>query len=129
MIGIPSYCIDGAWPTAEPLLQKVLDLFDTGFSLDDLKARCKAQEMQLWLRPDAAFITEIQIFPQYKCLHIPYIGGTGMEDWFDDVMDQFEAFARHMGCAYVSGCGRRGWVRQGRNRGYEEGFTIVRKKL
>jgi hypothetical protein len=129
MIGIPSNCIDDVWSVAEPLLQKVLDRYETGYSLDDLKARCKTQDMQLWLRPEAAFLTEIQVFPRYKCLHIPYIGGSDMGDWFDQVMEQFEAFARHMGCAYVSGCGRRGWARQGKSRGYEEGFQIVRKQL
>lgn len=130
MIGIPSSAIDLAWPVAGPLIQRVLDEFDTGYSLDDLKARCKSQDMQLWLCDDrAAFLSEIQVFPRYKALHVPYIAGDGMDQWIDRAMDVLEAFARHMGCAYVSGCGRRGWARVGRDRGYTEGFTITRKAL
>lgn len=130
LVGIPSAYVDQLWPVAAPLIQKVLDEYDTGYSLDDLKARCMSQDMQLWLyRDQAAFLSEIQVFPQHKTLHVPYIGGDGLAEWFDEAFAALEAFARRMGCKYISGCGRRGWVRLGRRRGYEEGFTIVRKSL
>ena len=40
-----------------------------------------------------------------------------------------EAFARSKNCKYVSGCGRRGWLRELAREGWREGFTIVRKEL
>lgn len=130
MIGIRSEWIEDIWPIAGPLIQRVLDEFDTGYSLDDLKERCKQAKAQLWMHgTEAAFISEIQVFPSYTVLHVPYIGGSGMESWFDEAMDVLEAFALDKGCAYLSGCGRRGWVRQGKSRGYTEAFTIVRKRL
>lgn len=131
--GIPSSEARGYWYIVAPLLQTIIDRFDPGYTTDDILFRVEHQEMQLWLiAPDAisaVVITEITHFPQYKTLHAPFIAGERMAEWFDPVFDVLEAFAKHHGCKYLTGCGRKGWVRQGKPRGYRETYTVLRKEL
>lgn len=131
--GIPSHQARGYWHIVEPLLQTIIDRFDPGYSADDILFHVEQQKMQLWLiAPDevcAVVITEITNFPQYKTLHAPFIAGERMGEWFDPVFDVLESFAKHHGCKYVTGCGRRGWVRQGKPRGYRETYTVLRKEI
>lgn len=122
------------WPYVEPLLRRVTDQYDPGYTTDDLLQRVQLRDAQLWvvLSPDsvaAVIITEIQVFPQYKSLHAPYIAGDEMGEWFGHAFEVLESFAQSHGCKYLTGCGRRGWVRYGKGRGYDEGMTIIRKDL
>jgi hypothetical protein len=130
--GIPSREARWYWHVVAPLLQTVVDRFDPGYTTDDILSRIESKDMQLWvIDPDiaAVVITEITHFPQYKTLHAPFIAGERMAEWFDPVFDVLEAFANHHGCKYLTGCGRRGWVRQGKPRGYRETYTVLRKPL
>lgn len=131
--GIPSTHAERIWPLVSPLFQRVVSEFDPGYSTDDLLEKVKAQKGQLWVCATdtlhAAAITEINAYPEYKVLHAPYVAGDDMDRWLVPLLDVFEAYARHHGCAYVTGCGRRGWVKALKPYGWEEGFTIVRKQL
>ena len=132
--GIPSAEARGYWGIVEPWLSVVVDRFDPGFTTDDIISGIEEQRYQLWLlapksEPVAAIVTEINNYPQYSVLHAPYIGGSRMNEWFDNAFDVLEAFAKYHGCKYLTGCGRRGWIKQGASRGYQEVYTVVRKQI
>lgn len=133
LFGIPSFRARECWHVAEPMLQTVIDRFDPGYTTTDILFRVEHQDMQLWFvaidEICATIITEVTVFPQYKTLHAPFIAGSRMDEWFDSAFDTLEAFARANGCKYLTGCGRRGWARQGKPRGYDDVYTIVRKEL
>lgn len=122
------------WPIVAPMIQGVLDKFDPGFTTDSILASIEEQNHQLWLIVIdglivAAIITEINNYPAYSVLHAPYIAGERMAEWFDTAFDVLESFGKHHGCKYLTGCGRRGWVKQGASRGYQEVYTVVRKQI
>jgi hypothetical protein len=87
--------------------------------------------MYLWQIGDwqAAAITQIQTFPQYQSMLVSYLGGEGMDEWFDEFMETVELAAVKWGCKYVEAHGRRGWLKPGRKRGYDEITTVFRKAV
>lgn len=131
--GVPSYHAEQVWPLVEGWLQNVVNEYDPGYTTADLLDHIKQQKKQLWLGLSkeiaAVIVTEINIYPQYKVLHAPYVAGSDMDAWLPGALRTLEAFARHHGCKYVTGCGRRGWVRALQSDGWREGFTIIRKEL
>lgn len=129
LIGVKSNEARGIWPQVEPYLKRITDKQDTGCTTDDLLHRIETQRMQLWVQKGVVFITEITVYPQWVGLHIPYAAGDNMEDWFDRSLEYLEGFAREKGCKYISATGRKGWIRQGKARGYKEAFFNVRKEL
>lgn len=132
--GIQSADARAVWPIVGPMIDKVIDRFDPGFTSDGILRSIERKDHQLWvIRKEseilAVIVTEINNYPEYRVLHAPYIAGNGMNEWFDSAFDVLESFAKHHGCKYLTGCGRRGWVKQGASRGYQEVYTVVRKQI
>lgn len=87
--------------------------------------------MQLWIVDDyrAACVTQIVVYPQHKACLVVALGGEGMDEWFDELMEAVETWARGMGCRYVEEYGRKGWARIGAKRGYEPVYQVLRKAV
>ena len=119
------------WGVIEPMLNRILKQYDVGYTTEDVLTALQLREMQLWRIGDwdAIAVTEIYKTPQFLALMVIFMAGDGMNEWFDDVMELLEQFARAHGCKFVEARGRRGWVRVGKERGYEEMLTICRKEL
>jgi len=119
------------WGIIEPLLNRILKTHDVGYTTEDVLTALQLRSMQLWKigEWDAVAVTEIYQVPQYQALTVVFMAGDGMETWFDPVMDVLEDFAKAHRCKYVEARGRRGWVKVGKKRGYEEMLTVVRKAL
>ena len=134
MIGlIPAELSETYWPVVAPLIEKVVAEYDPGYATEDLLNDVLKGRKQLWVAATdhiaCAVITEINNYPQYKVLHAPYVAGDDMEQWLPRLLQTLEKFGRAHGCKYVTGCGRRGWVKALSSYGWSEGFTIVRKEL
>lgn len=87
--------------------------------------------MQLWVVDDyrAACVTQIVVYPQHKVCLVVALGGEGMDEWFPELMDTVEEWARQVGCRYVEEYGRKGWQKVGSKRGYEQVYTVMRKAV
>jgi len=119
------------WGIASDVLSRAVDRGDFGYDLEDLLKEILSRRMQLWMVGDgqAWAITQIQVYPRFKELLVAYLAGDGLDEWFDDLMDTLEAYARSHQCRHVEVFGRRGWKKIGAQRGYREGLTVLRKKL
>lgn len=120
------------WDRAEPLLQRVLDQFDSGYTSEDVLTELQHERMQLWKIGDwdALMVTEIYNVPRWRALLIVWCVGDRMDEWLDPAFEMLERFARAHGCKYVEGRGRRGWTKALAHRGwFKEGMTVVRKAL
>ena len=118
---IPSYYITAIWPKALELLIPALDRFDSGYSVEDVLHALQGGDMQLWIAGEyeAAVVTQILVFPQFKICRLFAAGGGGMEAWMDDMEEAIENWARQVGCKYLTGGGRRGWKKMGERRGWK----------
>lgn len=129
--GVGGHEVLQVWDKVEPNIRKALDVEDTGFSAEDILTCLQMRQMQLWVHPKAAAVTQIQVLPQYKKLVLITLGGEDMDEWLDDLMDTLEAYGRDMGCKYGEQWGRKGWLRVNEKRGYgaRVAFYVMRKAL
>jgi len=72
-------------------------------------------------------IMEVQTFPNHKVYHAFLAGGKKEE--ILDVHPWMMENAKVLGCKYVSVCGRLGWVKELRNRGWTYQYAILSKEV
>lgn len=125
---IPSYEALSVWPEVRDYLIPAIER-DGNYSDEDVLTRIQMRDMQLWVMPNAAAVTQIHVYPRRKVLVIAYLGGSGMSEWIEELMDTMEEYGRAMGCDCVDTYGRKGWERVGKARGAESVYTVVRKAL
>lgn len=128
---IPSYYITPVWPKVEAFIASAVGHVDSGYRPEDILGRLITSDMQLWVVGDyqAAAVTQISLYPQFKTCHVVALGGAGLNEWFDELMDSIEGWAADMGCKYVEEYGRKAWEKVGAARGYEHVYTVMRKKV
>lgn len=128
---VPGYFVTAMWPRVVDLVRPAIEYFDSGFTEDDILKRLQVSDMQLWVvgEYEAACITQLIVYPQHKTCLVVALGGDNMESWFDELMDRIETWAHEMGCKYVEEYGRKGWLRVGKKRGYDQVYTVMRKPV
>lgn len=82
---------------------------------------------QFWPGERSAVVTEIQIFPQRKIMHI-FLAGGDLDELLE-MENSVRAYAETIGCNSMSISGRRGWVRIFESQGWKEVSTTVAKEL
>ena len=92
-------------------------------------------QKQLWIVYDddqytkAVATTEINQWPKARKLRIVHLAGEDMDQWFDELINTLEYFARQNVCTHIEAYGRRGWVKQSKHLGFKESYTIVSKEI
>ena len=131
--GIPSADVPSVWHIASPLIQKVLDRTDPGETLADVYARLTAPEplYQLYSLNDwqAAAVTAAYTLPQYTQLQIMYVGGAGVDQWSDALLEQMTLWAWSRGDKYVNAPGRKGWAPIANRNGFKAELVNWRKQV
>lgn len=96
-------------------------------TVDDIWNGIVDGTFQFWPGDKSAIITEVQIYPQKKTMHIFLAGGD-----LDELLEMeksVRAFAKTIGCNSMSISGRRGWLRIFERDGWEEICTTIAKEL
>ena len=96
-------------------------------TLDDIWVGVVRGDFQFWPGDKSAIITEIQIYPRQKVMHIFLAGGD-----LDELLEMeksVRAYATTIGCNSMSISGRRGWVRIFEGDGWQEVCTTIAKEL
>lgn len=116
--GVNGTDIDYVWHKVEPYIQKVFDKTDTNgfYTTKDVYNLISGRDMQLWIayegeEIEAAFVTQIVIYPQCKVFDIPFVGGVNIDHWLLEAWDILKQYGKSMGCKHIRGYGRRGWTR------------------
>ena len=128
---IPSYYTTVIWPKVRQLLIPAIEGVDSGFKEEDILKRLQVANMQLWVvnEYEAAAVTQVQQYPQFKSALIVALGGENMNEWLDEFIETVEKWASEIGCAYMEEYGRKGWERVGKPRGWEPLYTVMRKAV
>jgi len=109
--GVLAHDLDKVWLVVEPELEKACRRSTDGTTTQQLYEWVKNREAQLWLCPDAVFVTRIVIYPHCKALQITSCGGKNMKRWLPEAKTLFEAYARFHQCDRMEIIGRIGWKR------------------
>jgi hypothetical protein len=96
-------------------------------TIDDIWNGIVDGTFQFWPGEKSAIITEVQIYPQKKAMHIFLAGGDLNE--LLEMEKSVRAFAETIGCNSMSISGRRGWLRIFERDGWEEICTTIAKEL
>lgn len=96
-------------------------------TLDDIWNGVVRGDFQFWPGDKSAVITEIQIYPQTKVMHI-FLAGGDLEELLQ-MEKSVRAYAQTIGCNSMSISGRRGWLRIFERDGWKEVCTTIAKEL
>jgi len=96
-------------------------------TLDDIWNGVVRGDFQFWPGDKSAIITEIQIYPQTKVMHI-FLAGGDLEELLQ-MEKSVRAYAQTIGCNSMSISGRRGWLRIFERDGWKEVCTTIAKEL
>ena len=132
IIAIPPEDIPRVWNQVGPMLQLALDESNGIYDLSDVKeilesghdillTAVKDKEIQ------AAFTLTTLEYPRKKVLSIFLVGGTGMEDWEEEVMDTIYTLAKSQGADSIYSNGRDGWTRKMKEYGYRKIHTVLER--
>ena len=134
IIAIPPEDISRVWDQVGPMLQLALDKGNGIYELPDVKkelesgdnillAAVKDKEIQ------AVFTLTTLEYPRKKVLSIFLVGGSGMEEWEEEIMDTIHAIAKKQGADSVFSNGRDGWTRKMKKYGYHKVCTILERAV
>ena len=108
-------------------IQDALDEGNNTHDFEHIEQGVREGYFQFWPAPDACAVTEIITYPNAKTLHIFLAAGN--KATIVDMDASAARFAEMNGCSAMTIAGRRGWVRELKNHGYEEMLTTVVKRL
>jgi hypothetical protein len=109
LTGIPHSEVLKVWPHASDLLNKSIEMSGGRLSQATVLDALLNREMQLWLAPEGAMVTQIVTYPTgIKVMLLLLVGGV-MEKWLH-LLPQVEAWGRSKGCDISElPRGRKGW--------------------
>lgn len=111
----------------QPYIKAALKYTKGTHTIRDIWDGIVTGNFQLWPGEKSAVVTEIQIFPAKKVMHIFLAGGD-----LDELLEMersVRAFAVTIGCNSMSISGRRGWVKIFKGDGWQEVCTTIAKEL
>jgi hypothetical protein len=134
VVVVPTRDVKLLWAEAAPLLQLAMDEAHGETDIETVKASILAEEQILFVCLDSGFMVaavtmEIRDFPTKKVIFITLAGGSLMDEWFEEVVNQAEKLAKLERATAVYISGRRGWARQLREIGFREYFTTIGREV
>lgn len=132
---VPFEVVDVVWEDARRWLEPAVKSGGLRYSIDAIKEMIDKRIIALWAVLDddnemrAAITTRVQQYPEARWLEMDWIGGEEMDKWLPQLDDTLSGYARSMGCQFMSGQGRRGWMKPLGELGWESDSVAYRKDL
>ena len=121
---IPVNKLDSVWHTVSPLLAKALE-YNNELDLNDVLDGILREEYLLMVAVEAAgikaaFVLEMVEKPLKRICNIMLCGGTDMDSWLTDYLDQVYVIAEAQGADSVYVMGRPGWKKILASHGFKQ---------
>lgn len=128
---IDSDSILSHWGSIEPLLTKVLNRIDSGFTLEDVLTQLQWQRMLCWKIKDweALAITQLGAVPQHKICTIIFVSGDNVNDWLPELVNTLRTYCKTMGAKYLDFYGRDGWRKLAKPLGFDKSYTVMQLEI
>ena len=133
--GITSDKTDEVWIFCKEYIEMGNSKSKEEMNIDDIYERLKNAEMQLWVIFDeendlkSVVTTEVVNYPRKRTCRIVTLGGSGMDNWVDKVLDTLENWAIENDCVAMETACRKGFIKKLDKYGYEHAYTILGKDL
>ena len=133
--GIPSHRLDEVWEDCKPYVEMGNNKSQEEMNIDDIYEKLIDSEMQLWIifnekkEIHSVLTTQIITYPRKTTCRIVTLGGEGLDDWVDQLLDILEEWAIEQGCVAMETCCRKGFTKKLERLGYEQTYTVLGKEL
>lgn len=94
---------------------------------EDIWDEIVSGKLQFWPAERGCFVTEVEIYPRKRVLHIALAGGE--MDQLMSMVDSLEEFAKAVDCQSITIYGRKGWSRVLRGRDVRPLYMVMAKEL
>jgi hypothetical protein len=123
---VPIEDVGKVWDLCKPLLSQATDRSGGRETSLTLYSKIKSGSSQLWIIivdgfPVASATTEVTV---YKNLNVSFLGGSGMNVWLDEFINQLKIYAKHNNCSKIELFGRKGWLRELKPFGFKKEHYI-----
>ena len=131
--GVPHDKILDVWGKVEPMLKRAITP-DTGFTAYHVLMELQSRQTQLWVIGDfdAVFTTKILSRPMDQVLWVQFMAGENLDQWYADMIELLESYAKAHYCAGIEWTGRMGWQRffkTHKEHGFNGAMVTIRKDL
>jgi hypothetical protein len=126
--------IPAEWPLIDDLLTPAVERSNGRWSMPALLHSLCLGDHHLWIvreqnKPVAAAATQFVDYPHQRMLSVQFLGGTGFDEWGDQLLDTFERFGRDAGCNGLEAVARFGFWPFFKKHGYARSYCTYEKDL
>ena len=136
IVALPPTLVEVLWDKIVPHLERVIPLANDEVTLEGVKSSLlSGREMALLICKEdqviAVHTLEVRVFDTgLRVLFINLIGGSEMDNWFEQYVLVMRAIAKDLNCTEVRGCAvRDGWLKYLNAMGFQKISTIVKLDL
>lgn len=133
---VPSEYIDREWPHVANYLNKAIVSSGGRWDLNSVLKEVKSGDQHLFIVYDeekeetkAAWTSKFISYPNSKSLQALFIGGSGYDEWIEEVNEFMKSWAEDNGCNFVEFTGRKGWERRLKNIGWTPEYYSYRMEI
>ena len=133
---VPPEYVDKEWPHVANLLAKAIQYSGGRWDIGSVYEEVKAGKQHLFLIYDennketkAAWTSKFVEHPGARSLQTLFIGGSGYDDWFEEVNDFIRRWADDNVCKFVEFIGRKGWERKLKKIGWTSEYYSYRMEV
>jgi len=129
-----AYCAD-CWPAVRGYLQPAVDLAHGRWTLPHILSALVLGQQSLWIIRDqqdsivGALTVGVTRYPAKTMLTIHFLGGDGMNDWYDVMSNAMTDYARHRHCEGIECSARGGFWKWFKDDGFEKTAVFYEKKV
>ena len=119
---VPVVDIGKAWDQCKPFLSQATDRSGGRETTFTLYSKIKAGTSTLWImmvdnKIIASATTEVT---QYRNLNVSFLGGSDMDIWLTEFINQLKIYANYNNCSKIELFGRKGWLRELKPFGFKQ---------
>lgn len=118
--GIPAVDFAKNWERIRPAFQNFVDRSDERWSLDYLVGEVLRRHKQVWKVNDWQAIAVTSVAHDMSFVTLEACAGDGYLDWYAELEETLEAWARALGAKRMFGMARPGWTKAFKAQGYRE---------
>lgn len=111
----------------KPWIESSLEYGAQTHTFEDIWDEVVSGKAQFWPAKHGCFVTEVEVYPRKRNLHIALAGGK--MDQLMEMVDSLEEFAKAVDCQSITISGRKGWARVLRGRDVRPLYTMMAKEL
>ena len=119
---VPIEDVGKVWDKCKPYLSQATDRSGGRETILTLYSKIKAGTSTLWImmvdnKIIASATTEVT---QYQNLNVSFLGGSDMNVWLPEFINQLKIYAKHNHCSKIELFGRKGWLRELKPFGFKQ---------